>query len=107
MQALKEHKWTSPTPLTRSRLEKERDEFWDTSPNYGVKENNSLVSSLFSQRLFHCLIGPSNTPIPLAQGDEEEKGGARDKGQGEEDDARILVAIPSQPHRTLSQIFLR
>ncbi|KAF9404244.1 Ubiquitin domain-containing protein 2 [Podila epigama] len=37
IQSLKQHSWTSATPMTRSVLEKEHEEFWETSPEYGGK----------------------------------------------------------------------
>ncbi|KAF9297953.1 Ubiquitin domain-containing protein 2 [Mortierella antarctica] len=87
MQALKQHKWTSPTPLTRSRLEKEREEFWDTSPNYGGKAEVWQVLKAACEEPDHSLVQaildagritvPSNRAAELTAG--EGSGSGRDR----------------------------
>ncbi|KAF9395137.1 Ubiquitin domain-containing protein 2 [Podila verticillata] len=87
MQALKQHKWTSPTPLTRSRLEKERDEFWDTSPNYGGKPEVWQVLKAACAEPDHSLVQaildagritvPSNRAAEFTAGESAGSGRAR------------------------------
>ncbi|KAG0038137.1 Ubiquitin domain-containing protein 2 [Podila clonocystis] len=83
MQALKQHKWTSPTPLTRSRLEKEREEFWDTSPNYGGRTEVWQVLKAACGEPDHSLVQaildagritvPSNRAAELTAGESRDR----------------------------------
>ncbi|KAG0085297.1 Ubiquitin domain-containing protein 2 [Podila epicladia] len=87
MQALKQHKWTSPTPLTRSRLEKEREEFWDTSPNYGGRAEVWQVLRAACEEPDHSLVQaildagritvPSNRAAELTAGEDSGSGRGR------------------------------